>query len=260
MPNGKPLVATRNDLTKGQFLYSPVFDENGSYWSGFLISGSNADGTNLGVNCADYSNTTDSTLGIADNTNTLTKWGAAPVSCNPSAIYQQDTRILCMEIDFNTAGLTGSDTGRYAFVSSSSVNGAVGVAGADTICNNEKGTLPGTYRAFLGTESATAASRFDLSGAPWMRPDKVRITASVNDFMAHTQPTSGIIQTSDGGWIERQFWTGATVGGTIFTPPTTCTSFTSQSSGVNGWTWINTTWDSTPSTCITNNRLLCLQE
>lgn len=260
MPNGKPLVATRNDLTKGQFLYSPVFDENGSYWSGFLITGTKTDGTTFGSNCADYTSTSETSLGIASNTNTLTKWGASgtPLECSPTLIFQNDSRILCMEVDFDAPGLTGSDTGRYAFISNSSANGAVGISGADTICNNEKGTLPGTYRAFLGTESASAASRFNLSGAPWMRPDKVRLNPSVSDFMTRSNLYTGPVQTADGTWSERQFWTGASVGGTISTA--TCTSFTSQSSGVNGWAWNNTTWGSAVSTCITNNRLLCLQE
>ncbi len=59
-------------------------------------------------------------------------------------------------------------TGRTAFVSTSSFDASTGISSADTLCQNEATAagLPksSTFLALLSTSTASAASRFTLSG------------------------------------------------------------------------------------------------
>ena len=61
-----------------------------------------------------------------------------------------------------------------------------GIAAADALCTSEATAagLPGTYRAFLATKQASAMSRFDLGGAPWVRVDGVVLATTASDFGA----------------------------------------------------------------------------
>src|SRR5262249_24823251 len=88
----------------------------------------------------------------------------------------QPAHLYCFGTDFNQPLVLASPTTkRLAFVSSATFAAAGGAAAADAHCQNEAQTasLSGSYRALLATTtaSATDASRFDLTGAPWVRLD-----------------------------------------------------------------------------------------
>lgn len=92
--------------------------------------------------------------------------------------------LFCVQIDHDVDVVQIGTPGRRAFVSSGSFDAASGLAGADELCASEATTndLPGSFRALLSTSTASAASRFDLTGAPWVRMDGVAWTERAADL------------------------------------------------------------------------------
>jgi hypothetical protein len=62
-----------------------------------------------------------------------------------------------------------------------------GIQDADRRCAAaaKAANLPGTFLALLATSNRSAASRFDLQGAPWFRPDGVQVVATAADLAAN---------------------------------------------------------------------------
>ena len=92
---------------------------------------------------------------------------------------------------------------RLAFLSSGTILGSAGRAAADALCEAEaaQNTLPGGYLALMSAANLTPAARFDLLGAPWVRPDGVMIASTATAFM--TMPYSWLAplnQRADGSY------------------------------------------------------------
>jgi hypothetical protein len=126
-------------------------------------------------------------------------------------------------------------TGRLAFVSSGTFATSAGLHAADSLCAAEARAagLSGSFKALLAVDGASAASRFDLRGSPWVRLDGVAIADDASAF-ANGKLNAPIDVTAFGayavnaGWA----WTGA------YTPQqvsaTTCSSWTSASADIWG--------------------------
>ncbi|MBC7800233.1 MAG: hypothetical protein H7Z10_06405 [Gemmatimonadaceae bacterium] len=79
-----------------------------------------------------------------------------------------------------------SDVGWIAFVSQNLWKSGGGITSADSVCAAEASGrgLPGTYKAFLTTQAASAASRFSAVTEPWIRTDNVRLAETPSAFFA----------------------------------------------------------------------------
>jgi len=121
--------------------------------------------------------------------------------------------LVCIEISrtSHVAPPAPPPTRRTAFVSAGNFYPTNGLASADALCTSEASaaSLPGTYRAFLGTTQACPMSRFDVGGAPWARVDGVVLAATASDFAAGSWVTS-LNVTARGGYIGNLgVWVGA---------------------------------------------------
>jgi hypothetical protein len=72
----------------------------------------------------------------------------------------------------------------------------------------EAAGLPGTYRALLATTNQSAASRFDLDGPNWVRPDGIALAASPKDLM-DGRSVAAFNVAADGQYISDRVWAGA---------------------------------------------------
>ena len=180
-------------------------------------------------------------------------------------------RLLCVGTALTRPLHADPASGRFAFASAERrwFAANAGVAAFDAECAAEASAahLPGNYRALVATEGASAVSRFDLHGRPWVRPDGVALVARAADlatgrlmspFNVHADSTQE--GTAFG------FWTGAAAPSTPGTPDTTCNGWTSSAPVVHGIVGRNMniepgSWfDILPVTCNLPARVYCLQE
>jgi hypothetical protein len=161
--------------------------------------------------------------------------------------------------------------GRIAFLTKSHWIPSGGLAGADQLCMAEaqQAGLSGSFKALLATAGASAASRFDSNGQPWVRRDGVAIAPSAAELFTSTFLNTGINQSADGlqYFGNHAVWTGAdypTWGGTL---ESTCNNWTSASdtyfgtNGSAGFTYSRLSFGWYGSKCDqTYLSLYCLQE
>jgi hypothetical protein len=88
------------------------------------------------------------------------------------------------EVDRNVDTIPIPTRGRLAFMSKGMWDPMSGIPAADALCTQEATAAgkPGTFKALLGTSKASAISRFDTSGAPWVRVDGLPLLPSARDF------------------------------------------------------------------------------
>jgi hypothetical protein len=106
----------------------------------------------------------------------------ADVACDGDSAH-----LYCFGTDHQAVTLGHVAQGRLAFVTAGTYRG-MGVTDADSRCAAEASAAgrSGTFRALLATTSATAISRFNTAGAPWVRPDGVAIVAQAADLAQGT--------------------------------------------------------------------------
>jgi trimeric autotransporter adhesin len=120
--------------------------------------------------------------------------------------------IYCFQTDY-TAPLTFTKaSGRVAFLSQGLFDPSTGLAAADSLCQGEATTasLSGTYKALLSTTTASAASRFSTTGAPWVRVDGVALSDTAASFFK-PNPLAPLNQYANGTYVwDQTVWTGNT--------------------------------------------------
>lgn len=186
-PDGRPFADTVADLIGSTTFYPPRIDELG------------IDHPAIG-NVSDHVFTNTEETGILGLTSCgeLTRPSANSATCgqvssgselwtfSPEAFCRCDSpsRTYCFGVDKQVA-VTPAVGPPYAFISAPWSPGN-GLASADVHCQNEAAAagLPGTFRALLGTSTATAASRFSLAGPVWRRTDGIALASSRATFMA----------------------------------------------------------------------------
>ena len=93
------------------------------------------------------------------------------------------------------------------------------------------------FKALLAANGASAASRFNLSGANWIRPDGVAIASSIANLFAGTLLVP-IAQHADGSYLHQgdgsYNWSGAADPNTAGTAALTCNNWSSNSSSSTG--------------------------
>lgn len=234
--DGKPFADTKADISIGKIFYPPRVDELGNYDEslGHVWTATSADGTSnpsLG-SCSSWEVSTISTvgeIGWSDSTaGMFTDMGLD--SCS------QTDRLYCFGIDNKVQVTVTPAVGRTAFFTKSAWITGGGVASADQKCMDEaqQAGLSGTFKALLATEGASAASRFNVSGQPWVRRDGVAIASTSTELFSADFLNSPINQTADGLEYFGGYgvWGGAIDPTTAGTSETTCNNWTS-SSGAN---------------------------
>jgi hypothetical protein len=211
-----------------------------------------------GANCTDWTVTTVNGRQITTVRGNNYWSGGGDVSCTTAS------HVLCAENDRVQQVAPVPDVGRIAFVSSTTWSDGAGAAAADAVCAGDASgaSLPGSYLALLATNGTSPLSRFDLTGAPWVRVDGTRLLPTASAWQ-----TASLLDAAPGMGPTGQLYlyvmldvgsTGVATAGSAFT---TC----------NGWTGTGSTscpmysWDTSISVqcstaCGQSRQLMCLQE
>jgi hypothetical protein len=143
-----------------------------------------------------------------------------------------------------------------------------GLASADLQCQNEAKAagLAGTFLALLATDSASAASRLDTTGAPWVRVDGVPVVASALDLVKQNllapinlNALGAPVTVNDATWCGASDPITQSAG-------VSCLSWTSAASTVKGsQLWLDATRKAFfsgvyPDNCSVMKRVVCLEK
>jgi hypothetical protein len=203
--DGKPFAGTVDDLIAGTLLYPAVTDEFGKNAG---VSYSAFTGFYPDSTCRDWRSNAAadrSSGGLCASTGS--QWHSYFIDpCD------KKSRLLCFEA-LRKARVRAErpPAFRVAFLSEGTFTPGAGLTGADAVCAREARAagLAGSFRALLATTRASAMSRFDLDGAPWVRPDGVSVVATAGDLAAGkllAPPTLLASGVHPGG---TSVWTGA---------------------------------------------------
>lgn len=266
-PDGRPVFNTQTDLTSGRVMYLPTQDAFGvDVGSQSPMTGTFSFGFSSGQNCNDWFGSFGQ--GLAGSTRfsngQWTELVAQP--CN------QPVRIYCLGVNRQGTALPPppAANARRAFFSNGSFNPATGLGAADALCASEAAAaaLPGTYLAFLATVNATAASRFNTAGGPWVRVDDVRVADTAAGLMSQATWNTGLNRTASNSLpaTNQSVWTGASTPNALGTAMSTCNNWTTGAgtigtAGNADSAVVGTAFGQTPnSSCGTSARIYCLQQ
>jgi hypothetical protein len=227
-------VGAATGLVNGQVYYPVGFNELGNVQPGFAWTGATWTGAvDNGYSCSDWtSGATDGSAG--DTSRGSDGW------TNAQAVYCGNLYSLyCFGTNLSTPVTITPQTGRHAFVSKGAFTTTGGLLGADTLCKNEatSAALPnaGNFLAFMASSGASAASRFNLAGANWVRIDGLPVASSITNLLAGQLLAPPTVHADGTYVIAPDFvWTGAPDPSTAGTMATTCNNWTSNASGVGG--------------------------
>ena len=180
--------------------------------------------------------------------------------------------LLCVEIgrDVAVGPVPPAGATRIAFLTTAPWASGGGRADADARCAGDAAAagFPGTYLAALATTTSTIASRFDLNGPPWIRPDGQLIAPTAAGVFSDPIHVAAIdIGTDQLNASVFHHYTGARSPFDVGTAATTCDDWTSTASAQSGWIGYSTQtrndliWGYTPEPCdLVDKDLICLQE
>jgi Protein of unknown function (DUF1554) len=266
--DGKPFADTVTDITQGKILNALILDNVGNPVDDAVWTGTTNTGTTSSDTCSDWTSNSNSAVGEVG----LSRGGPDDWSDDGNTACNSPIPLYCFDTSHTTALTVTPVPGRIAFVSKTAFDTSTGVAGADTLCQNEAtaASLPGSFRALLATTTVAAAdpSRFDLSmgSMPYVRPDGIKI-ADAPTIASGAALDSGIWQNADGTYVTgslAQPWTGSTNPSTKGTE--TCTDWTTKSVSINGLLGDSTTpvtrwWNSgSADACSASLPVYCLEQ
>ena len=272
--DGKPFADTVADIVSGKIFYPLRIDENGvdtgAY--GTVWTGTDGDGTVYHYppdpiwTCSDWSSSSGTQVAEIGKSSAVAELftASASISCSTPQ------RIYCFGTQNNAPVAVTPTVGRIAFVTTQTWIASGGLTGADNLCATEADTagLSGTYKALLATNGASAASRFNTSGPPWVRPDGVAIAPTAGELFSATLLDSAVNQSADGSQYFGNVgaWTGAENPSTAGAWATTCENWTdsSEPNGYGGKAGFTDEWGffmASSSRCSADwMHLYCLQE
>lgn len=248
-----------------------ILDESGNNLGAQIVwTGTTDAGIASAFACGDWLIGTGESFGeLGESTGGAGAWSddASETSCNALA------HLYCFGTSRVSALTVTPAAGRIAFVSKGSFATSGGVAGADTLCQNEASAAglanPTTFLALLSTSTAPAASRFDMSAtsAPYVRPDGIEI-ADAPTIAAGSTLDSGIWQHADGSYITEfaaATWTGSAAPNDTGALPATCQDWMTTNGADTGSEGISNVtdvwWNSGMSTsCLEPLSVYCLAQ
>ena len=179
--DGKPVVDRVEDLIAGHMYYPIRLDEFGD---DIGDSGPEAATATLAAGTEDFDcdGYTNPATGIRQGLPwyTMDGWTTDTIASCTSVL-----RLYCFGVDRSVMLPPPQAQGRVAFVTAQPFTMGGGLPAADAHCMSEAqlGHLTGSFRAMLGTAGASASSRFDLNGSPWVRVDGVLLADSALGFL-----------------------------------------------------------------------------
>jgi len=238
-PDGKPFVDTTTDLAGGRIMYPPRLDESGNdLGQVFALTATTADGTlhPLTTTCSDYTDTNASGIFVGG-------WASAGSGMFTVFDFRSCSawgHLYCFGVDQSRALGPTPVAGRRAFVTNAFFTTGGGLGAADALCASEASaaSLPGTFLAALATTTASASSRFDTTGAPWVRADGLALTPTAAALFSTPYMDVAFNVNADGtAWFGNYgVWGGASSWSSVGTAASTCDDYTSTvgSSAVGG--------------------------
>jgi hypothetical protein len=271
--DGKPFADTKADILAGRLFHPIRVDESGNddntpSGSG-VWTGTGGDGAvdRSGDICNGWTASGVDARGVYGNNTGVTSLytTAASASCNNAR------RLYCFGVNNQSVVTVQPAAGRIAFFTRGAWIPSGGLAGADQLCAAEaqQAGLNGSFKALLAGQGASAASRFDSNGQPWVRRDGVAIAPTAAALFSEDFIETAINQSADGLQYFGNYgaWVGAWSPTTPGTPETTCNNWSSSSaadigiSGAAGFTYQRLFFGKTNGNCYANwNHLYCLQE
>ena len=275
-PDGKPVLNRIEDLASNRMFYPARLDEFGSdvgdapVMTATYETGVRNDET-FCTTCLDFTSAVDEIAnnkflcgGQASGTSALfTRWFSGGCS--------DLQHLYCFGVDRTSIISPDATTGRRAFVTKTRWLSGGGLASADALCQGEAASagLPGTYKALMATIGASAASRFNTTGAPWIRMDGIPLAPSASAFFSATMLDVTPNMPADASYyfgIET-IWSGAATMTTPGTSESTCGNWLESTGtpanfvGVLGNTSVQVFFGSQGTPCAADaTRLVCLQE
>ena len=172
--DGRPFADEIDDLiANGEVFYPLIHDETGAEVAlgESVMTMTTDEGGYSPENCDDYTANTSYSGGVVGG-------GTCSWTDILSSSCASPRRILCFGVDHQTP-VQPSVAGRLAFYTTWNPGG--GIADADRRCEEVAGRSG--FKALLSTSTASAASRFDTTGEPWVRPDGVQVSETADDLM-----------------------------------------------------------------------------
>jgi hypothetical protein len=175
--DGLPFTDTVASFRSNVMWYPAALDEYGNVSPEYHFTGYNTSYT-----CSDWTSasSTDSGSGgdRAEGNYFTQVYG---LGCDSGAL-------VCFGTDFTSAVSVTPASGRHAFASTGAFDASQGLAAADAICQSGATAAalanPTHFLAALATTTASIQSRFNMTGATWVRTDGVAIASSSANFMA----------------------------------------------------------------------------
>lgn len=268
--DGKPVLNRVEDIASNRFFYPPRLDESGKdVGSVYVRTNTSGDGAwsteTTNTSCGDF------TLAPADSVELL----LSGLSSGSGEVFTRlglqtcstEQPLYCFGVD--RAAIVGVDpvaTGRYAFIANPWSSGG-GIASADARCQTEASDahLPGTYKALLAANGASAASRFNTNGAPWVRLDGIQLAPTASAFFSSSLLDAAPNVAPDGQYFGNfSTWSGAATMTIAGTSETTCSNWQSVTStslfGIAGDTSSLWFFGVDKGLCSQSGALICLQE
>jgi len=266
--DGRPVTSDHTSMLNG-FMYHPIrLDEFGNdIGAQPVMTGGSGDGLDWSNDCNGWSSNSaleSRYLGYSDAVGDDAFSSAAEMGCGGLA------RIYCFQSD-RYAYVTAEpvETYRLAFRSSTTVAADAGLVAADALCQSDADAagLSGSFRALLATDGASAASRFDSTGAPWARRDGTALASTASGLLSDAFWDSAVIETaaaSQTSLFGYNIWTGAASLTTAGTAATTCNNWSStagtSTSGRLSRTRVVSLLTDATSSCSVARHVLCLEE
>lgn len=277
-PDGRPFIDTMSDLANNRVYYPPRLSATGTVQevTANIATNTRTDGTFSGSAPACTSASAGGEYVGSVGTNVLGGPATAVSSMltgNNSNPCTTERRLLCLGVGRTARVVPTSIAGRNAFTTDGSFTVGGGIAAADALCASEATAagLPGTYKALLATNGASAISRFNTAtGAAWVRSsDGIALTTLARAMGTALEALETAPNTNAKGntrYGSTTTWTGAATLTTPGTASTTCGNWTATTStgtgGRAGDTAISTWFgrDASGACTSTARKLICLQE
>lgn len=155
----------------------------------------------------------------------------------------------------------------WAFTTSSGHNGNIGgLGGADAICQARatEANLPGTYKAWLSSDSASVVARFSHPTLPYYMPNDAKLANNFADLIDGTLLRAFHVDEHGTTVASNIPWTGTLSDGTAQNGAN-CANWTSSSAASNGLSGFSEStaaaWtQNVQRPCDVPHRLFCFQQ
>jgi len=205
----RPFALDQVELLAGTVRYPLHLDENGDRITtdSIVPTATGPNGTLTGgETCGEWTDDTPSLRPMGGNADSgSNRWTTGfLMSCNTEA------RLFCFGVDEDAPVTLPTVAGRRVWISEGTLAGDAGIAAADTLCESEWAMIAGTPLALMASSSASAISRLDTSGEPWVRNDGVLLWADASDAESQL-PLAPVLMHLDGTTPPTALWafTGA---------------------------------------------------